>query len=303
MSKAKISIVIGTYNRKKMLVNCIKSIRNNGITEPYEIIVIDGGSDDGTHKWLTKQKDILAIIHHNRYLKNGQLIMKRSWGYFMNLGFKSTEGEFVCMVSDDCYVHPGAVMKGYELLSKDIEGSIGACAFPFRNSFIDDHFMVYKAFGDKIVINHGIYRKDILYKIGWINEDNFKFYLADTDLSLKIWEQGYSIAVSLNSWVEHLHNEFDPMRIINKVEAGKSNDFNHFKEFWIERFDLQENQPIIEKVIMDFSVPNELYKYLPKDIPLRILFIDRYLKHYIKRESTLFSFLKKVKWTFFRNRI
>jgi len=159
-----------------MLINCIESIRNNGIAVPYEIIVVDGGSDDGTHRWITKQKDILTIVQHNRAIKNGQMIMKKSWGYFMNLGFKSAEGEYICMLSDDCFLHEGAIMNGYNIFINSTENNIGACAFPFRNSFIHDSFMVYKAFGDKILINHGIYRKDILNEIGWIDQDNYKFY-------------------------------------------------------------------------------------------------------------------------------
>ena len=43
-----ISIVLGTYNRKNFLKETIKSIRNNNINVPYEIIVIDGGSSDGS---------------------------------------------------------------------------------------------------------------------------------------------------------------------------------------------------------------------------------------------------------------
>lgn len=301
MSKVKISIVIGTYNRKRMLVNCIESIRNNGISVPYEIIVVDGGSDDGTHQWLTKQNDILTIIHHNRSLINDQMIMKRSWGYFMNLGFKSAEGEYICMLSDDCYIHSGAITSGYEFVERDIDYKIGGCAFPFRNSFIDDEFIIYKAFGDKILINHGIYRKRILEEIGWIDENNYRFYQADSDLSLRIWEKGYSITVSKNSWVEHLHNEFDPMRHINRVEADKSNDFRYFRDTWTPKFGPQGDHPIIEKVIMDFSVPSELYKYLPKNFKFITLFIDRYLKQYIKRESSFYFFLKRVKWALFRN--
>src|SRR4030042_1642478 len=87
--RAEISIVIGTFSRKKMLVNCIESIRNNGISVPYEMIVVDGGSEDGTPNWLFHQEDILTIVQHNRVAKNGETSLRRSWGYFMNLGFKS----------------------------------------------------------------------------------------------------------------------------------------------------------------------------------------------------------------------
>ena len=78
MTKARLSIVIGTYNRRILLQNCIRSIRMNGITLPYEIIVIDGGSNDGTEKWLVRQRDILTICQHNRYEENGKIVIKKA---------------------------------------------------------------------------------------------------------------------------------------------------------------------------------------------------------------------------------
>jgi len=300
MSRVEISIVIGTLNRKRMLTKCIESIRSNGITVPYEIIAIDGGSDDGTAAWLLKQKDILTIIQHNRINRDGHMTMKRSWGYFMNLGFKLSAGKYVCMLSDDCYIHRDAIMNGYHLMEEDTEGLIGGCAFPFRNSLIDNRFMVYRAFGDKILINHGLFRKSALQEIGWIDEDNFKFYLADSDLSLRIWEKGQTITVAMNAYVEHLHNEFDPMRVINRIEAEEGGDFLRFKGMWVPRFRWREDTPIIEKKIFDLPVPNRLYRYLPADLKGRFLFLDRWVKRHIGRDHRLYGLLKNMKHALFR---
>ncbi|MCK4664982.1 MAG: glycosyltransferase [Bacteroidales bacterium] len=46
--KADISVVLGSYNRKPFLEKAIESVRNNNIHLPYEIIVVDGGSTDGS---------------------------------------------------------------------------------------------------------------------------------------------------------------------------------------------------------------------------------------------------------------
>jgi GT2 family glycosyltransferase len=42
--KTQVSVVLGSYNRRRFLKATIQSIRNNGISVPYEIIVVDGGS-------------------------------------------------------------------------------------------------------------------------------------------------------------------------------------------------------------------------------------------------------------------
>jgi glycosyltransferase involved in cell wall biosynthesis len=93
-NEIEISIVLGSYNRLPFLKSTIESVRNNKITVSYEIIVIDGGSNDGCMKWLAKQKDIITIVQHNHGKFRGQKIQRRSWGYFMNLGFKC--GEISC---------------------------------------------------------------------------------------------------------------------------------------------------------------------------------------------------------------
>ena len=86
--RAVVSIVLGSYNRKAFLQEAIESIRCNGITVPYEIIVVDGGSTDGSKEWLINQPDIITIVQHNRMASGNQLSKRRNWGYFMNLSFK-----------------------------------------------------------------------------------------------------------------------------------------------------------------------------------------------------------------------
>ena len=98
--KTQVSVVLGSYNRKRFLKAAIQSIRNNGISVPYEIIVVDGGSTDGSLRWLIKQKDIINIVQHNRGSTKGQPVERRSWGYFMNLGFKCAQGKFIVILKN-----------------------------------------------------------------------------------------------------------------------------------------------------------------------------------------------------------
>ena len=90
ISKCTVSVVIGTYNRKNSLKKTIETLRDELDSAPFksEIIIVDGGSTDGTLNWLKKQKDAITIIQHNRGKWRGIQIERRSWGYFMNLGFK-----------------------------------------------------------------------------------------------------------------------------------------------------------------------------------------------------------------------
>lgn len=204
-ASAAVSIVLGTYNRKTFLQEAIQSIRRNGITAPYEIIVIDGGSTDGSKEWLVDQPDIITIIQHNRTASGSQVRTRRSWGYFMNLGFKCAAGQYIVMISDDSLLVPGAVMNGIqhcETLRKNGR-NIGAVAFYWRNWPEQQEYWVGLTHGEKMFVNHGLYVRAALQQVAWIDEDRYQFYCADGDVCLKLWQQGYEVVDCPTSFVEH----------------------------------------------------------------------------------------------------
>ncbi len=132
---AQVSVVLGTYNRLSFLKSTIESIRASQIDIPYEIIVVDGGSTDGTIDWLTSQGDIISIVQHNREVSEGKSRRKRSWGYFMNLGFKCAEGRYICLISDDSVIHPDTLANGVHRFDREIADGrrLGAVAFYWRS--------------------------------------------------------------------------------------------------------------------------------------------------------------------------
>src|SRR5439155_15039977 len=172
MSAPDVSVVIGTYNRLRFLRATLESVREELAGVPHEIIVIDGGSDDGTIAWLTHQKDVITVVQHNRGIWRGRPIERRSWGYFMNLGFKAASARMVCMLSDDCLVVPGAIRAGlrtFEKRSKEGE-RVGAVAFYWRGLPVDRNYRVGVAFGERLFVNHGLFLRSALEDVGYIAE-------------------------------------------------------------------------------------------------------------------------------------
>ena len=232
MDKKEISIVLGTYNRKRFLRAAIESIRDNGIMVPYEIIVVDGGSSDGTLRWLARQKDVIAIIQHNRGSVRGQAIRRRSWGYFMNLGFKCAQGNFVLMISDDCLLVPGAVMNGLNrfkgLLAQG--RSVAAVAFYWRNWPTAQEYWVGLTFGNKMFVNHGMYLSSALQEVDWIDEERYQFYHADGDLCLRLWQEGYEVVDCPGAYVEHFAHANYRVRQSNLLSQGA--DWQAYQDRW-----------------------------------------------------------------------
>lgn len=230
--KPVVSVVIGTYNRGSFLRKTLESVRINRIRVAHEIIVVDGGSTDGTINWLVCQKDILAIVQYNRGEFRGRPIRRRSWGYFMNLGFKAAQGKYILMLSDDCLLLRNAVNRGldrYEALEASAR-RVGGVAFYFRNWPSEKDYYVQLTLGGKLFVNHGMYLRRAIEEVGWADDDRYIFYKADGDLCLRLWEAGYEVVDCPGAYVEHYLDASPEVR--NSNNAVLEHDRKAYLERW-----------------------------------------------------------------------
>lgn len=241
-----ITVVIGSYNRRSMLQVCIDAVRTELKFLEHEIIVVDGGSTDGALEWLTKQKDIITVVQHNRGEWKGEQLTRKPWAYFMSLGFKSASGKYICMLSDDSLILPNAILNGLELFrtTKNKEEKLGCVAFYFRDFPIRKKYAVAVNIGS-LYVNHGIYLADALKDVGYLDQD-YHFYFSDTDLVIKMKQQGYACIPCESSFVEHYFEatpeirasnndakkEEDRLRLINKWKgiAYPESDYEKYKK-------------------------------------------------------------------------
>ena len=83
-----VSVVIPTLNEAGNIVEVIDTVEKE-IKYPYEIIIVDGGSTDGTRK-IVKNKNCKLIIE-----------TRRGYGLALRLGMKQAKGNIMVMVDGD----------------------------------------------------------------------------------------------------------------------------------------------------------------------------------------------------------
>lgn len=203
-----ISVVLGSKNRKNLLKATIDSIRENGFDGKMEIIVVDGGSTDGTCDWLAGQRDILTIVQPNYSIRDeeGISVLRHSWGEFMNLGFRQARAPWAVMVSDDLILTAGVLRKGLDTLNmmKSSGRKIGGGAFFFREYPRHDYYRVHMLPGNVVNINHGFYNREALVDVDFTDGKNYNFYCADGDLALRMHQRGWEIITLDDCFAEHL---------------------------------------------------------------------------------------------------
>ncbi len=259
--KPTISIVLGSYNRKPFLKKAVRTIRENGITVPYEIVVIDGGSSDGSIKYLTSQKDIITIVQHNNGYWQGQKIDKKSWGYYMNIAFRACHGKYIVMISDDCLLVPNSVMNAYNLFEDELiaGNKVGGIAFYWRNLPYEKMYYVRQTLGHKLSINHGMYLKNALENIGYCEEEKYPFYYGDGDLSLKLWKAGYSIIDCKKAFVEHFH--FATMSIRQRNSEKKEIHKKVYMDSWKDSYYDEDIDNQSGKIFLNYSDLHNTARY------------------------------------------
>ncbi|MHC5111070.1 MAG: glycosyltransferase family 2 protein [Planctomycetota bacterium] len=202
-----VSIVIPTFNRLDSLRACISRIRYN-VSTRKELVVVDGGSTDGTRDWLSQQTDLRVILEERR---EGAV---RAF----NKGFRAATGRFVCWSNDDGYPLPGSVEAAIDMIERPDLSDVGMVAFyhnwhsPWnvldRISHDGENFEMCHVRGFPYA-NFGLIRNELLMKIGYADE-RYYFFGFDPDLSLKVQvDEGLKVIGCRRALMRHqeLHDE------------------------------------------------------------------------------------------------
>ena len=225
--RPRLSVVTGTYNRFDMLRRYIDSVREQRFTGELEIVVVDGGSTDGSRAWLLEQDDVVTVLEHNRRADGSA---RFGWPVCYNRAFGSAAADLICMLNDDLILEPDCLEIGTERMEQD--ESCGGIAFFFHDEGDPKGHRIGYAMGGKLFINYGIYRADLWRELHGFDGDNYRFYHADTDFSLKLWQRRRPILAEQRCRVRHFPDYQDQVRLANAEAARNAGDWERYSATW-----------------------------------------------------------------------
>jgi glycosyltransferase involved in cell wall biosynthesis len=123
LSKTVVSVYVVTFNRAKKLARCLDSIISQTF-KSFEIIIVDNGSSDETHKVLEHYKS----LHNNlSYILLGE---NKGACYARNVAIRASKGIYVTGVDDDD-----------EWLPERIKVMLSAYSDEYSAIYADDFFI------------------------------------------------------------------------------------------------------------------------------------------------------------------
>ncbi len=222
-----VTIVIPTFNRLSKLRRCIEKIRLH-VTHPHEVVVVDGGSEDGAREWLSEQADLRVIYEKER---EGAV---RAF----NKGFRAATGHYVMWLNDDAYPLAGSVEAAVDMLERPELTDVGMVAF-YHNWHSERNVL------DRVMhegrsyelchvrgypyANFGLLRRSLLQDVGYADE-RYYFFGFDPDLSLTLQIEKKLAVLGCREALIH-HDEVHDERKTDDLSRGDEDNAKLFAKW------------------------------------------------------------------------
>lgn len=237
-TELEVSIIIPILNEREHIEKCVESVINStyGISD-MELILVDGGSDDGTLailSGLSKKHSFIKVLHNE----------KRMIGAGINIGINNSKGKYIVRLDAHAIFPTGYINKLLEAIKAadqevvniggalstlpsedDLIGNSIAIALSSRVGVGNSPFRVGKINESKFVstVPFGIYRREVFKELGLFNENVPRS--EDLELSQRIIYSGRKILMipdvgatyfSRGSISSFIKQQFDNGRCVTK---------------------------------------------------------------------------------------
>ena len=201
----------------------------NAVVHPeiLSLYILDGNDDNDVTDFIKSHNWKFAKI---KVFKESQVFKERTrgkWPIIYNFLMKKGDSPYVTYWSDD--VVPDRNCFDNALMHIDGKKRVAAVAFAWQDGVKKPHKIYGTEMYKQPMINFGIIKRTALEGVGWLDE-NYNFYNADQDLSLKIWYKNRIIARGKDCKVTH----YSGKKAQNSNRSGEyyKKDCKYFVNKW-----------------------------------------------------------------------
>ena len=202
-----VSFVVPVHNGRRSLPRVLEAIESQVNGRPYEIVMIDDGSADGSGRWLAEQ----SVAGRIRVVRGP----RRGAAAAVNAGIRDAQFPIICQIDQDVILEPGWLG---ELLAALEDPDVAAAQGHYVAS-IDAGFWARvtgrdlewryvrmpQPFTDHVCTGNTVYRASALHGVGLLDES--LGYGYDNDLSYRLLSSGYRLAFVPKARSVHLWRE------------------------------------------------------------------------------------------------
>ena len=204
------SIVIPTHNRLDLLQACVASVRAH-TDEPYELIVVDNGSTDGTDDWCRRERIPLLRLPRNE-----------GFPAACNKGLRAAVGDTLVLLNNDTLATPrwlaNLTAALYSSPDVGIVGPVtnyasGAQQVHYPYADIAEFMRIAVEVNvsnpsrwkrtERIVGLCFVFRRELMEKIGLLDERFSPGHYEDDDYCLRARLHGYGLIVCHDALIYH----------------------------------------------------------------------------------------------------
>jgi glycogen synthase len=292
--RLRVSVVINTYNRSSSLKAVLHSLHRQNYPH-FEIIVVNGPSTDGTMEVLEQYRQSIRV----------GTCADRNLSVSRNVGIQMAHGELVAFIDDDAvpdedwladavpafgdqevagaggfvYDHTGYNLQYRYSMSDRLGHGIFNTSTPVGEEFCYPGCTQYPYLQG----TNAVFRRSALNEIGGFDEE-YDYYLDETDLCLRLIEAGYLLRQLCNAFVYHrfLPSHLRrPNRVVthlrpiikNKVYFSLKNNlpgttYRELVDDW--KLSTDESEAGIRHHIENGNIPVECLEEFEKDVDLAL---------------------------------
>jgi GT2 family glycosyltransferase len=215
-----VAFVTVNYNTRQLVEELAVFFRTTPLPFSHSLVVVDNASNDGSHEYLSAQKDIV-------YIPAGENL---GYGRAINRGIRATDSRYVCVLNTDVVLSGDALTKLWEFMEMTPDAGVVAPrisnrdgstqGFIFHKSTLSNVFhLVNKVRTSLLKMKlvrtslpmrvHGVLGAFFLARRslapdGTLFDEDFFFYFEDTDLAHRLFEVGVKCYALPSCSVIHL---------------------------------------------------------------------------------------------------